>query len=168
MLRDVFAPGDAWFRTGDLMRQDDRGFFYFVDRIGDTFRWKGENVSTFEVADVLAACPGIAEASAYGVQIPGAEGRAGMATLVTGADFDFKLLHEYVAAHLPAYARPLFLRLSRDIAATETFKQKKVQLAQEGFDPDKIADALYFDNGHAYVPLDATLFAKIEAGEVRL
>ncbi len=168
VLRDVFAPGDAWFRTGDLMRQDDRGFFYFVDRIGDTFRWKGENVSTFEVADVLAACPGIAEASAYGVQIPGAEGRAGMATLVTGADFDFKLLHEYVAAHLPAYARPLFLRLSRDIAATETFKQKKVQLAQEGFDPDKIADALYFDNGHAYVPLDATLFAKIEAGEVRL
>jgi fatty-acyl-CoA synthase len=168
VLRNVFVPGDAWFRTGDLMRQDDKGFFYFVDRIGDTFRWKGENVSTFEVAEVLAACPGVAEATAYGVQIQGADGRAGMATLVMGEAFDLGTLHKHIAAHLPAYARPLFLRLSREIATTDTFKQKKAQLAHEGFDPNKIADALYFDNGHAYVRLDAALFAKINAGALRL
>jgi len=168
VLRDVFAPGDAWFRTGDLMRQDEKGFFYFVDRIGDTFRRKGENVSTFEVAEVLAACPGVAEATAYGVLIPGAEGRAGMATLVTGEGFDLGALHKHVAADLPAYARPLFLRLSQEIAATDTFKQKKAQLAHEGFDPDEISDALYFDDGRAYVPLDAALFARINAGELRL
>jgi fatty-acyl-CoA synthase len=168
VLRNVFAPGDAWFRTGDLMRQDDKGFFYFVDRIGDTFRWKGENVSTFEVAEALAACPGVAEATAYGVLISGADGRAGMATLVTGEGFDLGVLHKHIAAHLPAYARPLFLRLSQEIATTDTFKQKKAQLAREGFDPGKIADALYFDDGNAYVPLDAALFAKINAGELRL
>lgn len=168
VLRNVFAPGDAWFRTGDLMRQDDKGFFYFVDRIGDTFRWKGENVSTFEVAEVLAACPGVAEATAYGVLIEGVEGRAGMATLVTGKGFDLGNLHKHLVAHLPAYARPLFLRLSQEIAATDTFKQKKAQLAQEGFDPSKIADALYFDDGRTYVPLDAALFARLNAGELRL
>ncbi|MEW6438376.1 MAG: long-chain-acyl-CoA synthetase [Pseudomonadota bacterium] len=168
VLRNVFTPGDAWFRTGDLMRQDDKGFFYFVDRIGDTFRWKGENVSTFEVAEVLAACPGVAEATAYGVLIPGADGRAGMATLVTGEGFDLGMLHKHIAARLPPYARPLFLRLSQEIATTDTFKQKKAQLAHEGFDPGKIADALYFDDGRAYVRLDAALFAKINAGTLRL
>jgi fatty-acyl-CoA synthase len=168
ILRNVFAVSDAWFRTGDLMRQDAKGFFYFVDRIGDTFRWKGENVSTFEIAEALNAISGVIDATAYGVTIPGADGRAGMATLVIGPDFDLNLLRARLAALLPSYARPLFLRISAEIEATETFKQKKAQLAREGFDPGKIEDQLYFDDGTSYVPLDASLFAKINAGEIRL
>ncbi len=150
------------------MRQDAKGFFYFVDRIGDTFRWKGENVSTFEVAEALNAAPGVIDATAYGVTIPGADGRAGMATLVIGPGFDLKLLHARLTALLPSYARPLFLRISAEIEATETFKQKKALLAHEGFDPGEIEDQLYFDDGTSYVPLDAGLFAKISAGEIRL
>ena len=87
ILRDVFKKGDAWFRTGDLMRRDEHGYFYFVDRIGDTFRWKGENVATSEVAEALAAVPGIKEVNVYGVDVPGADGRAGMAALVVDGDF---------------------------------------------------------------------------------
>ncbi len=88
ILRKVFDPGDAWVRTGDLMRKDEKGFFYFVDRVGDTFRWKGENVATSEISEAICAFPGVKEANVYGVTIPGADGRAGMATLVTGHDFD--------------------------------------------------------------------------------
>ncbi len=168
VLRDVFSAGDAWFRTGDLMRQDAKGFFYFVDRIGDTFRWKGENVSTFEIAEALTSIPGVVDATAYGVTVPGADGRAGMATIVIEPEFDLILLHVRLRALLPSYARPLFLRISAEIVATETFKQKKTQLAQEGFDPGRTNDQLYFDNGTGYVTLDAELFAKISAGEIRL
>ncbi|MEJ0049912.1 MAG: long-chain-acyl-CoA synthetase [Methylovirgula sp.] len=168
VLRNVFAAGDAWFRTGDLMRQDAKGFFYFVDRIGDTFRWKGENVSTFEIAEALNAVPGVTDATAYGTTVPGADGRAGMATLVIAPGFDLKLLHGRLSALLPSYARPLFIRISAEIEVTETFKQKKAQLAREGFDPGKIEDQLYFDNGTGYVPLDGSLFARITAGEIRL
>ena len=168
ILRNVFAPGDAWFRTGDLMRQDAKGFFYFVDRIGDTFRWKGENVSTFEITEALNAVAGVIDATAYGVTIPDADGRAGMATLVIRPGFDLKLLHARLTALLPSYARPLFLRISAEIEATETFKQKKALLACEGFNPGETDDQLYFDDGTSYVPLDAGLFAKISAGEIRL
>lgn len=168
VLRNVFAKGDAWFRTGDLMRKDARGFYYFVDRIGDTFRWKGENVSTFEVAEALAACSGVIEATAYGVLVPGTDGRAGMAALVIDSAFDFTGFHAHVRAHLPPYARPIFLRICETIETTETFKQKRTQLARDGFDPNKIADVLYFDNGDAYVPLDPSLFARIASGEMRL
>jgi fatty-acyl-CoA synthase len=168
VLRDVFAVGDAWFRTGDLMRRDMRGFYYFIDRIGDTFRWKGENVSTLEVGEVLAACPGVAEVIVYGVRVPGADGRAGMAALVPDAAFDLKIFHAHVRTHLPPYARPLFLRLCRGIETTETFKQKRALLAQEGFDPTKVTDPLYCDSGEAYEPLEANLFAHITAGQIRL
>ncbi len=168
VLRNVFAEGDAWFRTGDLMRKDARGFYYFVDRIGDTFRWKGENVSTFEVAEAIAACPGVVEATAYGVLVPGAEGRAGMAALVIDAGFDFAVLHAHLRARLPTYARPLFLRICKTIETTETFKQKRAELAREGFDPGAITDALYFEAGDAYVPLDLSLFTRIATGQMRL
>src|SRR6202012_4242850 len=87
-LRNVFAAGDAWFRTGDLMRRDDAGFYYFVDRIGDTFRWKGENVSTFEVEETVSACAGVAMAIVYGVAVPGHDAGAGMAALVVKDEFD--------------------------------------------------------------------------------
>ncbi len=170
ILRDVFAKGDAWFRTGDLMRLDRQGYFTFVDRIGDTFRWKGENVATTEVADALSACPGVLEAVVYGVPVPGADGRAGMAALVVEEHVDLTLLRAHLVAGLPSYARPLFLRVCARLAVTETFKQRKAGLAAEGFDPAAVADALWFDDAEqgAYVPLDAALHRQIVAGRLRL
>ncbi len=170
ILRDVFEPGDAWFRTGDLMRQDEKGFFYFVDRVGGSFRWKGENVSTLEVHEAIASCPGVVDAQVYGVKVPGAEGRAGMAALEIGGGFDLAILHAYLAERLPGYARPIFLRLREKLDVTETFKPKTFRLASEGYDPDVITDALYFDdpNGKAYVRLDQTIFDRIAAGRIRL
>ena len=122
VLRDVFEKGDAWFRTGDLMKTDGDGYFYFVDRIGDTFRWKGENVSTGEVAERLQAIPGVVEANVYGVEAPGADGRAGMAGLVVDSDFDIKVFGAQVAADLPPYAQPVFVRILPAIETTGTFK----------------------------------------------
>ena len=113
ILRDVFEKGDAWFRTGDLMRKDERGYFYFVDRVGDTFRWKGENVSTSEVAEAINTFPGIADANVYGVTVVGRDGRAGMAAIVCDGQCDLGALHAHLAANLPDYARPLFLRIQR-------------------------------------------------------
>ena len=170
VLRDVFAPGDAWFRTGDLMRRDQAGFFTFVDRAGDTFRWKGENVATMEVANALGACPGVVAAVVYGVAVPGAEGRAGMAALVVDAAFRVEALYPCLAERLPEHARPVFLRLRAALETTETFKPIKATLAKEGFDPAGIADALYVaDRARCeYVPLDAGFFARVLRGEVRL
>src|SRR6185312_3462233 len=138
VLRDVMRKGDAWFRTGDLMRRDAHGYFYFVDRVGDTFRWKGENVATGEVSEALAEVPGIREANVYGVSVPGVDGRAGMAAIVVDGDFDMSALPGRLAARLPHYARPIFLRLSPAIAVTGTFKQRKVDLVKDGFDPTAI------------------------------
>jgi fatty-acyl-CoA synthase len=168
-LRNVFAPGDSWYRSGDLMRKDGAGFFYFVDRIGDSFRWKGENVSTMEVEEIISAAPGTAEAVVYGVVVPGAEGRAGMAALVPGDAFDVEEFAAHLAMRLPDYARPIFVRLCGSITATGTFKPQKQQLATEGFDPSKITDRLYvFDrNEQRFVPLDPSRFAGIQRGEMK-
>jgi len=168
MLRDVFRHGDAWFRTGDLMRRDSHGYFYFVDRIGDTFRWKGENVSTGEVGEALLAVPGIREANVYGVAIPGVDGRAGMASLVVDGDFDLDGLPKRLAA-LPSYARPIFLRLTPRIEVTGTFKQRKVDLVREGFDPSNIADPIYaFDSDTGkYERLTPDWFSEIQSGQAR-
>jgi fatty-acyl-CoA synthase len=170
ILRDVFECGDAWYRTGDLMRCDEGGFYYFVDRIGDTFRWKGENVSTSEVAAAVAAFPGVKEASVYGVRVPGTEGAAGMAAIVCAANPDLVGLRKHLTQWLPPYARPLFLRFADRLEATATFKHTKANLQREGFDPAATADAIYFDDPakKAFVRLDAALFARIAAGKVRL
>jgi fatty-acyl-CoA synthase len=168
ILRDVFAPGDAWVRSGDLMRQDAQGFFYFVDRIGDTFRWKGENVATTEVAAIAAAAPGVKAANVYGVAVPGQDGKCGMAALEVEDDFNLDYFRSYCGLRLPAYARPLFLRIVPSLAITETFKQKKAVLAQDGFDPSTISDPLYVDCGNGYVPLNAALYTRISSGLMRL
>jgi fatty-acyl-CoA synthase len=169
-LRDVFERGDAWYRTGDLMHADASGYFYFVDRIGDTFRWKGENVATSEVAAAITAFPGITEATVYGVQIPGTEGAAGMAALVADGRLDLPELRKHLARLLPSYARPLFLRIQGRIAVTATFKHQKSELVREGFDLAASADTIYFDDPaqQAYVRLDGALFGCIKAGAVRL
>ena len=170
ILRNVFAPGDAWYRTGDLMRKDAQGFFYFVDRVGDTFRWKGENVSTCEVAEAISAFSGIAQATVYGVAIPKTDGRAGMAALVIEQDIDLAALQEHLADRLPAYARPLFLRLRRELEVTATFKHKKADLVRDGYDPNRIDDIVYFNDPErqAFVRLDAALHQRIQTGEIRL
>jgi fatty-acyl-CoA synthase len=170
ILHDVFEKGDAWFRTGDLMRKDRNGYFYFVDRIGDTFRWKGENVSTTEVEEAISRFGGIAEANVYGVAVPGREGRAGMAALVAGDNLNLTALNDYLARQLPEYARPVFLRIRQDNDITTTFKQKKVDLVKDGFDPGRTSDPIYFSDPQrkAFVRLDGALFADINAGRIRL
>ena len=170
ILRDVFEPGDAWYRTGDLLRMDASGFYYFIDRIGDTFRWKGENVATSEVAEAIAAFPGINEATVYGVHVPATEGAAGMAALVVAGALDLSELRKHLAQKLPPYARPLFLRIKDSIEITSTFKHRKVELMREGFDPAASGDAIFFDDPaqQAFVPLDRALYRKIAAGKVRL
>jgi fatty-acyl-CoA synthase len=170
ILQNVFRKGDAWFRTGDLMRFDEDGFFYFVDRIGDTFRWKGENVSTHEVAEVLGRQPGVREANVYGVAVPGADGRAGMASMVVDSDFDLRSLRAALRQQLAPYARPLFIRLQREMEVTGTFKHRKVDLVKDGFDPARIADLLYFDDPEkgAFVPLDREVYERITSGRVRI
>jgi len=170
ILRNVFAHGDAWYRTGDLMRSDESGFYYFVDRIGDTFRWKGENVSTSEVAAAIAAFPGVKEVNVYGVRVPGTDGAAGMAALVCDGDLDLAALRKHLAEWLPPYARPLFLRFTDRLEATATFKHTKANLQRQGFDPAVTSDAIYFDDPakKAFVRIDAARFAGIAAGKMRL
>lgn len=170
VLRNVFVNGDAWFRTGDLMRRDERGYFYFVDRVGDTFRWKGENVSTTEVAETISACPGVVEAVVYGVTIPDTEGRAGMAAVVVGQEFDLIAFRQHLTERLPEYACPLFLRVCGKIETTPTFKPRKQDLSREGYDPALTGDAVYFNDRvrQAFVKLDALLYERIQARNVRL
>ena len=169
ILRDVFEPGDAWFRTGDLMRRDEKGFFYFVDRIGDTFRWKGENVATSEVAAALCAFDGIADASVMGVEIPGCDGKAGMAVLVADGSIDLVALRRHLVERLPPYARPLFVTIRREIEITGTFKHRKAA-AGPSYDPAAGADPIYFNDParEAFVRLDGNLYRRIRSGEVRL
>ena len=169
ILRHVFAADDVWVRTGDLMRQDEKGFFCFVDRVGDTFRWKGENVAASEVAQELVAIEGVLHASVYGVQVPRNEGRAGMAAIVCEGALDLAALRRHLAERLPAYACPLFLRLCPRIELTGTFKYAKTELVRQGFDPSQCADPLYFNHPErrAFVVIDATLYDEIIAGGIR-
>ncbi len=170
VLRDVFAKGDAWFRTGDLMKIDDGGFFHFVDRLGDTFRWKGENVATSEVNEAILECPGVIEAVTYGVLVPGADGRAGMAAIVTNDRFDLGKFRDHLSQRLPAYACPAFIRLNAALESTETFKQKKHDLIRAGFDPREVADPLFFREPKSgnFLPLDADAHEGVVQGTIRL
>jgi len=165
VLRDVFARGDAWMRTGDLMRRDAEGFYYFVDRMGDTFRWKGENVATAEVAAALRGCPGVTDALVYGVEVANCDGRAGMATVV--GSFDWRELERRLEA-LPRWARPVFLRVTAEIARTETFKPKRALYIADGFDPGRSGDRLFVLGESGYQPLSNDVYAAILKGEWRL
>jgi fatty-acyl-CoA synthase len=170
ILRDVFERGDAWFATGDLMRTDEDGYFYFVDRIGDTFRWKGENVSTNEVAERLQGCHGVEQASVYGVEVAGADGRAGMAALVVDkAVFDIEAFGKHVAQELPSYAQPLFVRILPAIDTTGTFKVRKMDLVAENYDPTRTKGPIYFhDPKKGYLKINKALFEKIAAGAMKV
>ena len=169
VLRNVFEPGDEYFRSGDLLRRDELGFFYFVDRIGDTYRWRGENVSTAEVADVLAQAPDVAEATVVGVHVPNQEGACGLVAVVLdpGKKLDLVAFRKEAEA-LPSYARPRFVRVLSALDVTGTFKVQKNQLKQDGADPTKVSDPLYVLIDDAYVPLTAERWAAVGRGEVRL
>lgn len=165
ILRDVFQPGDAWYRSGDLLRCDEDGYYYFVDRIGDTYRWKSENVSTQEVAEALGGFPGLEIANVYGVRVPGAEGRAGMAALVLRdrEAFDGRALFAWTSGRLAEWAAPLFVRLSQEADVTATFKLRKIDLQRAGYDPATVREPLFVRDAaaQAYVPLDAPTLARL-------
>lgn len=185
VLRNVYAKGDAWFSTGDIMRYDADWHWYFVDRIGDTFRWKSENVSTAEVAEVLGRAEGVVEANVYGVQVPGHDGRAGCAALMldriraaeTNRDEQETLrkLASHAMKSLPRYAVPVFVRLSKSFGGnrTGTMKQQKTELRDEGVDPGKVVragDRLYWLKPGAteYVPFGEEEWNRLVAGGVKL
>ncbi|XP_019520250.1 PREDICTED: very long-chain acyl-CoA synthetase [Hipposideros armiger] len=171
-LRDVFKKGDLYFNTGDLLMIDHEDFIYFHDRVGDTFRWKGENVATTEVADVVGLVDFVQEVNVYGVHVPGHEGRIGMASIKMKDDreFDGKKLFKHVADYLPSYARPRFLRIQDTIEITGTFKHRKVTLVEEGFNPLVIKDALYFldDKAEMYVRMTEDIYNAINSETMKL
>ena len=170
ILTDVFEIGDRWFSSGDLLKKDKQGYFYFVDRIGDTFRWKSENVATSEVSEALSTYPGVKEANVYGVLVPGEDGRAGMASIVTNEDFSISGLYEYLLSHLPKYSIPVFIRISKEIEITGTFKYKKTDLAKDGFDPSIVKDIMYVvsQEENNFIDLNQNIFQKISNREMKL
>ncbi len=161
ILRNVFREGDAWWSSGDLLRCDADGYCWFVDRIGDTFRWNSENVSTAEVADVLGDFPGLDAITVYGVKVPGAEGRAGMAALVLqpGVRFDPAKFWALALDRLPRYAAPIYLRIAPTTDMTGNYKLRKVDLQRQGYDTALVEDPLYIrdDKLKTYVPLNPPL-----------
>lgn len=174
ILRDVLKKGDAWFRTGDLMRWDKEGRWYFSDRIGDTFRWKSENVSTSEVGEVLGHHARIQDVNVYGVQIPGHDGRAGCAAVLldtkepTTEHFDS--IATLAINSLPRYAVPIFLRLVKEVQMTGNNKQQKHVLRTEGVDLDQVSgnDRIYWLQNGRYAPFERRDWDSLNAGKVRL
>ncbi|XP_019718379.1 long-chain fatty acid transport protein 6 [Hippocampus comes] len=172
LIRNVFVKGDAYFNTGDLMAEDNEGFISFKDRVGDTFRWKGENVATTDVAETLGSVDFIQEINVYGVEIAGQEGRAGMAAIILrpGFMFDGSKFFQHVVMELPTYARPLFIRLQVVMEMTSTLKQQKFNLVQSGFNPSTISDPLYVLDyqQNSYIPLTKSAYQSILCGERKL
>ncbi|KAL9110595.1 MAG: hypothetical protein Q9227_004953 [Pyrenula ochraceoflavens] len=176
IMRDVLSKGDAWFRSGDLLRWDSEGRWYFSDRIGDTFRWKGENVSTAEVSEVMGHHPMIHEANVYGVSLPHHDGRAGCAAVVfdpsAGSPYPSQDALDSVATFttnsLPKYAVPLFLRVVKEMQATGNNKQQKHVLRTEGVDLEKIKDQMFWLKGVKYVPFKRKDWKGLLEGQARL
>jgi solute carrier family 27 fatty acid transporter 1/4 len=165
----VKRKGDHWFRSGDILVQDELGYFYFKDRKGDTFRWKGENCSTAEVESVISTVGQLQDAVVVGVEVPGAEGRAGMAIIADPNNtLDLDALAEGIAKALPSYARPLFIRVVEKIETTGTYKLKKVDYQKVGYDINKTDDKIYLLSGGKYVPLTQQLFENIMTRNLKL
>ncbi|WP_295716521.1 long-chain-acyl-CoA synthetase [uncultured Halovibrio sp.] len=169
IIRDAFKKGDAWFNTGDIMRDIGWRHLQFVDRMGDTFRWKGENVSTNEVENIIDGFGGFEDIVVYGVAIPGHDGKAGMATLVPRDQApDLDALHRYLKDNLPPYAVPVFLRLTEAIETTGTFKYKKTDLQKQAWHPGDEGDQVFalLPGGNGYQELDKATVAAIDRGEI--
>jgi len=172
ILRNAFREGDAWFRSGDLVTRDRMGYFYFVDRIGDTFRWKGENISTNEVAETINTHAGVAACAVYGVSLDGHDGKAGMAAIMPSDDTPLHLDHlaEHLDKNLAAHARPVFIRIRREMDMTGTFKLRKTDLMREGIEPSDPDETLhwYDSNLGKYRPLDLETRTALKEGQLRL
>jgi len=169
ILEDVFHGGDRWFNSGDLVVLHEDGWVSFADRVGDTFRWKGENVATNEVAEILNGAEGVLESNVFGVKVPGTDGRAGMACLSCGEGFSLDKFTAWVMEHLPSYQRPYFLRMLGDeMRVTGTFKHQKTDYRREGYDPAQVRDPLYFFDGERYTPLDTDIFEALNSGKITL
>ena len=170
LLRDVFGQGDAWFNTGDLVRDQGLRHIQFVDRLGDTFRWKGENVSTGEVERALGEYPGVQHAVVYGVEVPQAEGRAGMAALTVSEAFDLEGLLAFLQARLPRYAVPVFLRMQAAEETTTTLKYRRFTLKAQGFDSGEKGEAVFIalPQEQAYQPLVGEWLAQLADARLRL
>lgn len=170
LLLNPFGDGDDYFNSGDLLTLLEDRFVAFADRLGDTFRWKGENVSTNDVQAVLCKHPMVKEANVYGVQIDGHDGRAGAAALLVEDGFDIDGFAAHVNEVLPAYSRPLFIRIEEELPMTGSYKYLKTTVKREGFSPEEIATPLYFlhpDKGN-YVAVTKRLYKKIQAGKLRV
>jgi len=176
ILRGVFSDGDTYFNSGDLLRRDWFGFYYWVDRVGDTFRWKGENVASTEVEHVLSEVSFVSDVVVYGVPVPGCEGKAGMAaialkdsTMIPTAS-DWRHFHDVCCAHLAPYARPVFIRIQNSMALTSTFKHKKTVLVEDGFDPRKVRDNLFYYSHRdgTVCSLDLQMYERIASGSTHL
>ncbi|NXN95684.1 S27A1 protein, partial [Rhinopomastus cyanomelas] len=171
IAHNVLRKGDQAYLSGDLLVMDDLGYLYFRDRSGDTFRWRGENVSTTEVEGTLSRILNQTDVAVYGVEVPGVEGRAGMAAIADPkARVNLTVLYQELQKVLPPYARPLFLRLLPHVDTTGTFKIQKTRLQREGFDPGRSCDRLFFLDARQgrYVPLDQSLYQRISAGRAPL
>ena len=166
IFNDVFEKGDKYFNSGDLMGLHKDRWVSFADRIGDTFRWKGENVATNEVAEILNGASGVLETNVYGVLVPGKDGRCGMASINVNGEFDLESFAKFVNGQLPNYQRPYFIRVQHEMKITQTFKHQKVDYRDQAYDPAKVEDPLYYLDGENYVPIDAELYKKLESGEV--
>ncbi|KAM0748143.1 putative bifunctional fatty acid transporter/acyl-CoA synthetase FAT1 [Meredithblackwellia eburnea MCA 4105] len=168
ILRNVFAKDDCWFRTGDLLRKDPEGYTWFADRMGDTFRWRSENVATTEVQHALSSV--VPESNVYGVLVPGHDGRAGCAAIAASANVDFAKLSRQVITSLPKYAQPVFVRLVKSHDLNGTAKQLKVLLRNEGVDPAVVRDPVYWldPTVSRYVPFTSQDWEKLKAGKTKL
>lgn len=169
IVQNVFKKGDSAFLSGDILVADELGYLYFKDRTGDTFRWKGENVSTSEVEAYVSNSAEFRDTVVYGVEIPNVEGRAGMAAILDpDHQTDMTKFTQGITKSLPSYARPLFIRFLSKVDLTGTFKLKKLDLQNEGFDPTIIDDRLYYlTSAGKYEPLTKEIYIKINNGEVR-
>ena len=167
ILQNVFKEGDRYFNTGDLITLHDNNWLSFADRVGDTYRWKSENVSTMEVAAILNKASGVLDCNVYGVQVDSAEGKAGMATMSVSEEFSFESFTHHVNENLNSFQRPCFLRLSNEMKTTGTFKHQKEDLKKQGFNPESIDDKLFFYQNDNYIEIDSSLYQRIQSGEER-
>lgn len=167
IMTDVMKDGDTWFNSGDLLTRHENNWLSFADRVGDTYRWKSENVSTMEVAAIINKYPEVLDSNIYGVEVQSADGRAGMALMNVSNNFDFEVFSDHIEKNMNTFQRPCFVRIAEVMKTTGTFKHQKEDLKKQGFDPSMIEDKLYFYQKGKYVEIDQPLYERIQSGEER-